>query len=64
MKKLTYGIIQEFEDGTTLWFEPITDERDGFALRQSDGSIQSVYSDDNYGTDIITMSEDIKIPLQ
>lgn len=43
--KLTYGIIQKYGDGTTLWFEPITDTLDGFVLRKSDQTIQTVFSE-------------------
>ena len=35
----TYGVIREFENGNVLWYEPITDEIDGFVLRDNDGSI-------------------------
>jgi len=42
---LAYGIIREFEDGTTLWYEPITDEIDGFVLRGNEGYVQTVYSE-------------------
>ena len=38
-KQLTYGVIKEFKNGTTLWYEPITDELDGFALRGADDQI-------------------------
>lgn len=34
MEQLRYGLIEEFEDGTTLWYEPITDTIDGFVLRK------------------------------
>jgi hypothetical protein len=44
--ELVYGIVREYSNGTTLWFEPITDELDGFVLRKSGGSIQSVFSED------------------
>lgn len=43
MKRLTYGIIKEFEDGTTLWYEPITDEIDAFVLRSQEGNIIRIY---------------------
>lgn len=36
MEQLKYGIIKEFEDGTILWYEPITDTIDGFVLRKYD----------------------------
>ncbi|NBK99401.1 MAG: hypothetical protein EOM50_15545 [Erysipelotrichia bacterium] len=44
--ELVYGIVMEYSNGTTLWFEPITDELDGFVLRKSGGSIQTVFSED------------------
>lgn len=43
--ELAYGIVRKFEDGTTLWYEPITDEIDGFVLRGSKDRIQTVYSE-------------------
>lgn len=43
-EKLGYGLIKEFEDGTTLWYEPITDVIDGFTLRNRDGSIIRIYT--------------------
>lgn len=39
MNKLEYGIIKEFDDGTILWYEPITDKIDGFVLRREYGAI-------------------------
>lgn len=39
MDKLEYGIIKEFKDGTTLWYEPVTDTLDAFVLRGADGDI-------------------------
>ena len=42
---LAYGIIRKFENGTTLWYEPITDEIDGFVLRENKGCVQTVYSE-------------------
>ena len=44
--ELTYGIIREYANGTTLWFEPITDTLDGFILRKSDHSIKTVFSEE------------------
>lgn len=45
-ENLDYGLIREFKD-TDLWFEPITDEIDGFVLRSKDGvEIKGIY--DNY----------------
>lgn len=43
MNKLDYGIIKEFKDDTTLWYEPITDEINGFVLRDRDGYIIKVW---------------------
>lgn len=37
--ELTYGVITEFENGNVLWYEPITDEINGFVLRTSEGFI-------------------------
>lgn len=45
-QELSYGIVREYNNGTTLWFEPITDELDGFVLRKSDGTIQTIFSKD------------------
>lgn len=44
MQQLTYGFIEKFENGTVLWYEPITDYLDGFVLRKLDGSIIRVYT--------------------
>jgi hypothetical protein len=44
MEQLGYGLIEEFENGTTLWYEPITDVIDGFVLRKRDGSIIRIYT--------------------
>lgn len=38
-----YGIVKEYGD-CDLWFEPITDELDGFVLRSLDQSIKAVYT--------------------
>ena len=43
MNKLDYGVVREFKDGTTLWYEPITDEINGFVLRDRDGYIIKVW---------------------
>lgn len=43
MNQLEYGIIKEFNNGTTLWYEPITDNLDGFVLRGIDGDIIDIY---------------------
>lgn len=44
MERLRYGLIEEFEDGTALWYESITDDLDGFVLRIQDGSIIRIYT--------------------
>ena len=49
MKELDYGIVAEFEDGTQLWLEAITDVIDGFVLRDQDGNGLAVFSEDEYG---------------
>ena len=46
MDKLGYGVIKEY-DNFDLWYEPITDEIDGFVLRDKNGGIVSVFSKDN-----------------
>lgn len=40
---LMYGIVKEFENGTTLWYEPITDVVDGFVFRKQDRSIIRIW---------------------
>lgn len=37
-----YGIVKEYEN-CTLWFEPITDELNGFVLRTKTDAIIEVY---------------------
>lgn len=44
MERVRYGLIEEFENGTTLWYEPITDVIDGFTLRNRDGSIIQIWT--------------------
>lgn len=48
MKELDYGVVVEFENGTELWFEPFTDEMDGFVLRKGDkdGTAVAFFSED------------------
>jgi hypothetical protein len=42
-----YGIIAEFQN-TILWYEPITDEVNGFVLRQKeDSGILAIYREEN-----------------
>ena len=36
---LTYGCVAEFLNGTSLWFEPVTDEIDGMVLKDDDANI-------------------------
>lgn len=43
-KELSYGIVKKYDNGTTLWFEPVTDELDGFVLRKSGSLVESVFS--------------------
>lgn len=31
---LSYGCVQRYQDGTSLWYEPISDTADGFVLRK------------------------------
>lgn len=42
-EKLKYGIIREFSNGTSLWYEPITNKRDGFVIRDSNGGIIEIW---------------------
>ena len=42
--ELKYGTVKEFEIGTTLWYEPVTDVIDGFVLRGYDGNIIKVWT--------------------
>lgn len=44
-QELSCGIIKKYKNETTLWFEPIADETDGFVLRKSGSTIQSVFSE-------------------
>ena len=46
MDELRYGIIKEY-DNYDLWYEPITDEIDGFVLRDKDGCIIYIFSKNN-----------------
>lgn len=43
-KELSYGIVKKYDNDTTLWFEPVTDELDGFVLRKSGSLVESVFS--------------------
>lgn len=31
---LAYGCVREYRDGTSLWYEPVSDTADGFVLRR------------------------------
>lgn len=42
--ELKYGTVKEFENDTTLWYEPVTDAIDGFVLRGHDGNIIKVWT--------------------
>lgn len=55
--KIPYGIIRKFENGTTLWYEPITDETDGFVLRVRESPIQTVFSEKR-GAYIMDLEDD------
>lgn len=53
MNKLEYGIVKEYSD-YDLWYEPITDEIDGFVLRNKNGdAIIKVFSEDQKQSDFI-----------
>ena len=45
MDELKYGVIKEHSD-YDLWYEPITDDIDGFVLRDKNGGIVSIFSKD------------------
>ena len=41
-----YGVVAKFEN-TLLWYEPITDEINGFVLRhKEDSSIRTIYREE------------------
>jgi hypothetical protein len=40
---IEYGLIKEYDD-FDIWYEPITDEIDGFVIRSKDGYILKVFS--------------------
>ena len=46
MSSLDYGIIYKFNNGYSLWYEPITDILDGFVIRDSKDNIYTVFSED------------------
>jgi len=55
---MEYGIVKELDDGNTIWFEPITDEIDGFVVRDSNSGIVSVYQNiDNKDIKIVYEGE-------
>lgn len=41
--ELEYGIVKEFKNKSTLWYEPITDETNGFVLRGVNNEIIKVW---------------------
>lgn len=41
---LAYGCVQKYQDGTSLWYEPISDTGNGFVLRKGQ-FINSRYSE-------------------
>lgn len=49
MKELDYGVVVQFDDGTELWLEAITDEIDGFILRDKDGNGIAMFAEDEWG---------------
>lgn len=49
MKELDYGVVVTFDDGTELWLEAITDEIDGFVLRDKDGNGIAMFREDEWG---------------
>ena len=48
MDQLKYDVIKEFEDGTALWYEPITDEVDGFVLRGPNDEVIKVWTENRF----------------
>ena len=42
VNSLEYGVIMGFDNGVELWYEPITDEYDGFVFRNTNTSIMQV----------------------
>lgn len=49
MKELDYGVVSEFSDGTELWLEAITDEIDGFVLRDKSGKGIAMFPEGTWG---------------
>lgn len=46
IKGLQYGIIRKIGNDMMLWYEPITDEIDGFVLRDvREDSIIAIYTE-------------------
>ena len=41
---LAYGCVRQYQDGTSLWYEPISDTEDGFVLRKGQ-LVNSRYSE-------------------
>lgn len=48
-KRLDYGVVTEFEDGTELWLEAVTDEIDGFILRDKNGKGIAMFPESEWG---------------
>lgn len=42
-KQLSYGCLLKFENGTSLWYEAVSDMEDGFVLRRG-CEVRSQYS--------------------
>lgn len=45
---LNYGLVMRFRDGTDLYYEPLTDEIDGFVLRANDGDMLKSWTPVNH----------------
>ena len=50
---LTYGCVAEFLDGTSLWFEPITDGLDALVLRDGNDSIIQLWMPINFSSPMV-----------
>lgn len=48
MNCLEYGVIKEFENGVALWYEPVTDEIDGFVLRGPNDEVIKVWTENHF----------------
>jgi len=49
MKVLDYGVVAEFDNSMELWLEPITDEIDGFVLRDKGGNGIAMFPESKWG---------------